>query len=234
MSNQVAVTGAGGSLGQSLVRRLLARGFTVKGLVRNRKNAIEIERLGGVSVMGDVREPSTLEKLLEGCSVVFHLATWMPGSGAGWHKIAQDVNVTGTANVVRLAAEKGCRRVVHASSVSVYGPVMEGSVTEATPLHAVGDPYGDTKIKAEQIGVQMAERHGVELTILRPTMIYGPHSPSWTEGPFNMISHGLPAILGDGENLLDAVYVDDVAQAFELAGFDPNAAGEVFIIGNDL
>jgi nucleoside-diphosphate-sugar epimerase len=233
MSNQVAVTGAGGSLGQSLVRRLLARGFNVKGLVRNQKNALEIEQIGGVPVMGDVREPSSLEMLLEGCSVVFHLAAWIPGSGAGWHKIADDINVMGTANVVRLAAEKGCRRVVHASSISVYGPMTEGLVTEATPLHAVGDPYGATKIMAEKLGIETAQRHGVEFTILRPTMIYGPRSPSWTMGPYNLISRGLPAVLGDGEGLLDAVYVDDVAQAFELAGFDPNAAGEVFIIGNE-
>ena len=64
-------------------------------------------------------------------------------------------------------------------------------------------------------------------------MIYGPHSPSWTLSPFETISRGLPVVLGDGEYLLDAVYVDDVAQAFELAGFNLKAAGEVFVVGNE-
>ena len=234
MKMQVAVTGAGGSLGRSLVRGLLAQGFTVKGLVRNQGDAREIEGLGGVPVLGDVREPATLENLLEGCSVVFHLATWMPGLGNGGYETARDVNITGTANVIRAAAKNGCQRVVHASSIAVYGPVLQGTVTEDTPVWAVGDPYGDTKIEGELIGVQTAQSLGVELVILRPTMIYGPRSPSWTEGPYNTIARGFPAILGDGQDLLDAVYVDDVAQAFEFAGFNPNAAGEVFIIGNEL
>ncbi len=233
MLEQVAVTGAGGSLGHALVSRLVAGGFTVKCLVRNQEDASAVKRLGGVPLLGDVRNPSTLEPLVQGCSVVYHLAAWIPGVGAGGRKTAEEVNVAGTANVVRLAAENGCRRVVHASSIAVYGPETSGVVTEANPTRAVGDPYGITKIQGEQIAALEAQRHGIELTILRPTMIYGPGSPSWTVAPFEAIARGLPVVLGDGEALLDAVYVDDVAQAFELAGFNPEAAGQVFIVGNE-
>ncbi|HSF80765.1 MAG TPA: SDR family NAD(P)-dependent oxidoreductase [Anaerolineales bacterium] len=233
MLEQVAVTGASGSVGQALVSRLLARGLIVKGLVRSQEGARAVEHLGGVPLLGDVCQPSTLAPLLQGCSVVFHLAAWMPGVGVGGRKSAEKINVAGTANVVRLAAEYGCRRVVHASSIAVYGPETQGVVTEATPTRAVGDPYGDTKIEGEQVAMLTAQRHGIELTILRPTMIYGPRSPSWTLAPFETIARGLPVLLGDGQGLLDAVYVDDVAQAFELAGFNSEAAGEVFIIGNE-
>ncbi len=233
MPDQVAVTGAGGSLGIALVGRLIARGLRVKGLVRNKQDARAIEQQGAVPVLGDVREPSTLAPLIKGCGVVFHLAAWMPGAGMDRRKSAEEVNVAGTANVVRLAAEMGCRRVVHASSIAVYGPETQGIVTEATPTRAVGDLYGDTKIEGEQVAIETARRHGVELTILRPTMIYGPASPSWTVAPFEAISRGFPIVLGDGEGLLDVVYVDDVAQAFELAGFSREAAGEVFIVGNE-
>ncbi len=109
IQEQVAVTGAGGSVGQALVSRLVGRGLIVKGLVRNQEAARAIESLGGAPVLGDVRQPSTLTPLLQGCTVVFHLAAWMPGAGAGGWKSAEEINVAGTANVVRLAAENGCR-----------------------------------------------------------------------------------------------------------------------------
>lgn len=234
MPEQVAVTGAGGSLGKALVSRLVARGFTVKGLVRNQKDANTIERLGGVPFIGDVRELSTLEPLIQDSNVVFHLAAWIPGVGSGGRKAANEVNIAGTANVVRLSAEKGCNRVVHASSIAVYGPETSGVVSEETPIRTVGDPYGDSKIEGERVAVLEAQKHGIELTILRPTVIYGPGSPSWTVIPFAAIARGLPVVLGDGEGLLDAVYVDDVAHAFELAGFNPAAAGQAFIVGNEL
>jgi nucleoside-diphosphate-sugar epimerase len=233
MPEQVAITGAGGSLGMALAGRLLARGIVVKGLVRNEAAGRALERLGGVAVLGDVRQPASLAPLVQGCSVVFHLAAWMSGSGIGGRKMAEAVNVAGSANVVRLAAEMGCRRVVHASSVAVYGPPTTSLISEATPTRLVGDTYSDTKLEGERIAAETARRGGIELTILRPTMIYGPGSGTWTLTPLAAIARGLPIVLGDGEGLLDAVYIDDVAQAFDLAGFKPEAAGEIFIIGGE-
>ncbi len=225
----VAVTGAGGSLGKALVRRLLRRGHTVKALVRNETDAARLRELGATPVSGDVRDTEALKALVRGCEVVFHLAAWM---GKPFdEKLAFAVNVGGATNVVRVAAAAGVRRVALTSSIVVYGPVREGYITEETPFWSVGDLYGDTKIEAEKAAKQEAGEVGVELTILRPTMIYGPESPSWTEAPFAAIYRGLPAIVGDGEDLVDPVYVDDVAKAFELAGFEPRAAGEVFNIG---
>jgi len=233
MTDQVAVTGAGGSLGMALVKRLLARGIDVRGLVRSEADARALERLGAEPVLGDVCQPATLIPLFQGCGVIFHLAAWMPGSASGGRAAAEAVNVAGAANVVRAAAAAGCRRVVHASSVAVYGPVASGLIDEATPTRNVGDPYSDTKLAGEHLATETAHACGIELVILRPTMIYGPDSPSWTVTPYETIARGLPIVLGDGQGLLDAVYVDDVAQAFELAGFTPAAAGEVFNIGNE-
>ena len=122
-------------------------------------------------------------------------------------------------------------RVVLASSIAVYGPVQEGVVTEESPTRSVGDLYGDTKIEGEKAARREAEKAGVELAILRPTMIYGPESPSWTEIPFDSISKGLPVVIGTGEDLADPVFVEDVAKAFELAAFVPEAVGETFNVG---
>lgn len=228
-ASPAAVTGAGGSLGKALVRRLIRRGHPVRALVRDEAGATRLRELGAIPVLGDVRDAEVLEDLVRDCEVIFHLAAWM-GSPFD-EKLAFAVNVGGTVNVVQAAAAAGTRRVVLASSIAVYGPVREGYITEETPFWSVGDLYGDTKIEAEKAAGREAQRAGIELTVLRPTMIYGPESPSWTEAPFSAISHGLPAIIGDGEDLADPVYVDDVARAFELAGFEPRAAGETFNVG---
>ncbi len=225
----VAVTGAGGSLGTALVRRLVQQGHRVRGLVRDQAGAERLGSTGAEPVRGDVREARNVGELVRGCQVVFHLAAWM---GTPFdEQLAYAVNVGGTENVVRAAAEAGTRRVVLASSIAVYGPVREGFVTEERPLRSVGDLYGDTKIEAERAARREAGRAGLDLVVLRPTMIYGPGSPSWTEAPFAAISRGLPVVIGDGEDLADPVYVEDVARAFELAGSVPEAAGETFNVG---
>ena len=224
-----AVTGAGGSLGKALVRRLVEHGHRVKALTRKEDEADQLRGLGAEPILGDVREAAALGELLRDCRFVFHLAAWM---GAPFdEELAHAVNVGGTENVVRAAGKSGAERVVLASSIAVYGPVQSGVVTEESPVRSVGDLYGDTKIEAEQVARREAERAGVELTVLRPTMIYGPESPSWTEIPFDSISRGLPVVIGNGEDLADPVYVEDVAWAFELAATTPEATGETFNIG---
>ena len=229
-STTVAVTGAGGSLGGTLVRRLLRNGYQVRALARKEADVSRLRGLGAEPVRGDVREAAALEELTQDCRVVFHLAAWM-GSPFD-EELAYAVNVGGTESVIQASAKAGAERVVLASSIAVYGPIQEGTITEESPAWSVGDLYSDTKIEAEKVARREAGRVGVELVVLRPTMIYGPESPSWTEVPFGAISKGLPVAIGSGEDLADPVYVEDVAQAFELAGSVPEAADETFNIGS--
>lgn len=222
----LSVTGAGGSLGQALVRRLCGRNMTVRALARKEKDLEQLAHLGAQPIQGDLRDLSSLKRLTEGSSVLFHLAAWIMEPFDP--KLAHAVNVEGTRLAIRAAAESGCQRVVLASSVAVYGPRRDGVIDEDTPYWAVGDLYGDSKIQAEQVALEEAAAHGLELVILRPTMIYGPASNPWTVNPYTMIAKGLPVVIGSGRDLLDAVYVDDVARAFEMAAFHPLATGESF------
>jgi nucleoside-diphosphate-sugar epimerase len=227
----IAVTGAAGSLGQAVLERLLSAGHHVRALVRTQTQADKLARANLEIIVGDLRDDLTLRRLLEGSGVVLHLAAWMgkPFDEA----LAQEVNVTATERVVRLAAESGVKRVVLASSVAVYGPVLGGTFTEVSPVSKVGDLYSDTKADAESVARAAASETGIELVVLRPAMIYGPGSPSWTVLPFEGIRNGTPMIIGSGEDLLNPVYVDDVARAFELAAFNPAAAGETFNISGE-
>ena len=132
---------------------------------------------------------------------------------------------------MKAASASRVKRIVLASSIAIYGPVTEGVISEDKDYWIVGEPYGDSKIAAEKFAKSLAKEKGIELVILRPTMIYGPKSPSWTVVPFKIIKKGLPMIMGSGEDKLNAVYVDDVAKAFASAGKVPEAAGQTFNIG---
>lgn len=229
---QAAVTGAAGGVGRALVAELVARGYAVRAGVRNDAAEALVTGLGAVPFRADIREPSTLTALFDGVDVVYHLAAWL-GAPAGQ---APAVNVAGTRNVVAAAGDGGVRRVVYASSIAVYGPVTSGHIIEDAPYRKVGDAYGDSKIEAEEAAwaevARLAQLGGdvkaPELVILRPTMIYGPASGSWTTAPVAGIARGLPIAIGDGSGLLDAVYVGDVARAFALAGEADQASGQAF------
>lgn len=211
----VAVTGAGGSLGRALVRELLAHNFRVRGLVRSDADAAALREAGAEPLRGDVRDRGSLAALVAGADGVCHLAAWMGGKGG--REAAMAVNADGTRTLCEVAAAAGVRRLLLASSIAVYGPVRDGVVDEAHPLRDAGDPYGASKIAAEAAARRVADDEELELVILRPTMIYGPDSASWTTTPLGAIRRGLPVVIGSGEDLLDAVYVDDVARAFRLA-----------------
>ena len=229
--DRIAVTGAAGGLGVAVLNELRSRDVEVVGLVRSAADARMLDDYGAKAVLGDLREPDSVRDAVRGADVVLHLAAWM-GSPGGF-EVAREVNVEGTEHVIRAAAREGVRRVVIASSIAVHGPVADGEITEDEPLRKIGDPYGDTKLEAEQRARDVADELGLELVVLRPTMIYGPRSGSWTVTPLQAIRRGLPAVIGSGDDLLDAVYVGDVARAFVLAAETPAAAGETFIIGGE-
>lgn len=220
----VAVTGASGGVGRALVRLLVEQGHTVRAAVRRPEQEILVESLGAQPFQADLTAPGTLERLVEGADVVHHLAAWM-GAPAGQ---AEAVNVEGTRAVARAAAAAGVKRLVLASTMAVYGPVTSGNVTEDRPLVSVGDPYADTKLRGEEAARSTLEGSGTELVVLRPTMIYGPASGSWTLAPVAAMRRGLPVLVGDGSHRVDVVYVDDVARAFAAAGEAPAAAGRAF------
>lgn len=225
----VAVTGAGGGLGRAVLTELGRRGIATAGLVRNDEDEATLTDLGVRAVRGDLRDPASLEELCRGATTLLHLAAWMGGRGGA--RAADEVNVGGSENALRAAAAQGLRRVVLVSSIAVHGPLREGVVDEDTPVRLTGDPYGDSKAGAEERARASAAELGLELVVIRPTMIYGPRSGSWTLAPFAAIERGLPAVIGSGEDLLDAVYVDDVARAVVLAAEVPGAAGGTFLIG---
>ncbi len=214
---KVLVTGASGFLGSHLVEMLSARGDEVCALVQPGQKAAWLRALPGVEIVqGDITDISSLKSAVPGCERVYHLAarTGPWGAEAVYHA----VNVQGTENVIMAAMEAGVQRIVHTSSITVYGHHPRGLVTEDNPYHAEDNPYSRTKIEGEQLAFKLVRERGAPVVVVRPAWIYGPRDLA-SFGRFVALVHsGKGFLLGRGDNQVPVVYVRDVARGLLLAG----------------
>lgn len=225
------VTGATGRLGTHLVKTLLARGETVKALVRSEKEELP----NGVKLhVGDITHPETLEGLVGPGDTVFHLAGVINESSH--EKLFYDINVLGTENMLNACKGKDVKRFVFVSSISVFGIPAELPAEETTPKNPVSK-YGKSKLLAEEIILR--RRKTVPITILRPGMIYGPGFDEGYLQVFKMLEkRNLPllgsAFIGNGENRIPVVHVSDVVAALLLLSEKEEAEGQDFnLMGPD-
>lgn len=214
---RVLVTGAGGFIGGRFVERLHAHdGFEVRPAVRRWSSAARIGRLPVEIVAGDITDPGQLRAALEGVDSVIHCAVG-----------PRETTVGGTRTLLDQAREAGVRRVIHISTIDVYG-TDDGTFDESRPLVRTGRPYGDMKIEAEEV-CQAAIAAGLPVVILRPTLVHGPFSATWTIDYAQRLQNRpwlLPeSVCGGTCNL---VYVDELVDAAILALDAPQAPGEAF------
>lgn len=216
---RILVTGAGGFIGGRVVEILhLSQRATVIAGVRRWGSAVRIARHPVEIRMCDVTDPQQVDDCVREATHVVHCAT----GGA-------DVDVEGTRQILEAAERHGIQRTVYLSTVAVFGDA-EGTVTEERPDQPGASAYGDGKIEAERVCRSFSER-GVPLTILRPTMVYGPFSEAWVVEFVGRMRQG-PWMLPprDCQGPCNLLYVDDLVAAIELALHNPSAIGETFII----
>lgn len=214
---RVAVTGAGGFIGGRVVEVLHGLGLAeVRGVVRRWSTAARIGRLPVEIVQADLTDEAQAAQALAGADLVVHCAVG-----------DRRATVEGTRGVLAAARGVGVRHVVHLSTIDVYGASV-GEVDEQAPLVRTGAEYGDSKIEAEEICRGVHER-GLPVTILRPTIVYGPFSGLWTIEFADRLQAGT-WMLGaeDAGGTCNLVYVDDVVGAVLAALRHPEAAGEAF------
>jgi nucleoside-diphosphate-sugar epimerase len=221
---RVFVTGAGGFIGRSLVRRFRAEGHRVTALLMPE----ETDPFGGADTARlDLRsaEIPALAAALAGHDAVVHLAGAV---GFQTWESCRAVNVEGTRRVAAATAAAGVRRFLHMSSVSVYGRVPNAPITEDSPLRAIGDPYGDTKIQAELL-LRERERSGeLDLTMLRPTVVYGRGDRKFALNLIDLVRSGKAVLPGDGRNRVDLVHIDDLAELAVSALASREAIGRAY------
>ena len=218
---RVAVTGATGFLGGHLVRELGARGVSVLPVVRHLDARAPV---GARALDALLASPSSFD----GVDAIVHAA-------AVRHRHGVDASAYRAANVglvdklLRASAGR-VRRFVHVSSVGVYGFPERLPITEAHPYAPV-TLYSATKVEAEKLARRVASEVGVELVIVRPTIVYGPGDTNgMLDKTARMIRAGTYRIVGDGENVLHHTFVSDLVDGIELAVKSPAAAGEDFIL----
>ncbi|RCJ29613.1 hypothetical protein A6770_21920 [Nostoc minutum NIES-26] len=234
MKKIVCVTGGSGGIGQNLLKHLL-ESFYVKALFRKENTTTdEWKKRGCQIILGDLRNEESLMQLVAGTEFVFHCAAL---TGSLSSEQAHEVNVEGTRRLAQAAVKSGCQRFIHISSIAVYSstPNPEKVYTEelTTIEYPTMELYCLTKSRAETALKEVAKKHNLEYVILRPTCVYGPAINSYTVTPLNIIQKGLPIIFGDGEGLLDVVYVDDVVRAILLAARSTKANGQIFNVGGE-
>lgn len=219
----VVVTGATGFLGAVIVRQLSERGAKVRALARRPGRDLYIRDLPDVAVVrGDVTDYAQMLAVMNGADYVIHSAAALSGN----IETQSTVNVHGTYNVARAASACGVRRMVHVSTISVYGYRYRTDVTEECPHDPGADPYHVTKSGAERTLTNIATSYNLDYSIVRPGMIYGPYSHTWTERMFSLAQRGV--WLGDGSGSAYPVYVDDVADLCLLLLTHPAASREAF------
>jgi 2-alkyl-3-oxoalkanoate reductase len=220
----IFVTGSTGFLGSHLLERLSSQGCRVRALARRPERAASIGELAGVElVAGDVMDLSALREAMAGCAIVFHVAAAFSGV-----ELQSDVNIRGTHNVATAAADVGAERMVHVSSIAVYGYRQYGDITEASPTQANHDPYSWTKARGEKEVQRVSAERSLEHSIIRPGMIYGPRSGMWTGRLFELARRRPTLFLGDGHGSCFPIHVDDVIDLMLILATHPAAAGETF------
>jgi UDP-glucose 4-epimerase len=238
------VTGGAGTIGSHIVDQLIEAGVAeivvldnfVRGRQQNLAGAIAA---GPVTVVdGDIRDRDLVERLMQGIDVVFHQAAIRITQCAEEPRLALEVLVDGTYNVIEAAADEGVRKVVAASSASIYGLAEEFPTTERQHPYANDTLYGAAKTFNEGLLRSFHSMRGLDYVALRYFNVYGPRMDvhglytevlvRWME----RITDGLPPLIfGDGAQTMDFVYVEDIARANILAA-EASASDEVFNVAS--
>jgi UDP-glucose 4-epimerase len=231
------VTGGGGFIGSNVVRALLERGDDVRVLdnfsTGSRANLAGLERDVQL-VEGDLRSYERVHAAVRGAEVVFH-----QGALPSVPRSVQDpltttaVNIEGTLNVLLAARDEGVRRIVNASSSSVYGNGGKLPRVETQAPDPIS-PYAVAKLAAERFCTSFSRVYGMEIVSLRYFNVFGPRQDPTSQYAavvprfIRAIADGEPVtIYGDGEQSRDFTFVDNVVAANLLAADAPGIGGEI-------
>jgi len=221
------IIGARGQLGSHIAEQLCAAGVGVRGLIRPGKDNSFLRELNVEIVEGDLCDSDAMRRATDGVEVVYNCAARVSDWGA-WPLFEQEAR-TGTRNLIDVCKAAGVFRLLHVSSISVYGhPKLRPgeSITEETPLGQrfwMWDYYPRAKLLAEQIA-----REFPRTTVIRPCWIYGPRDQVAMKRLLPGLLQGKVPVIGRGDNLLNILYAGDVAAGAILAAQHPGATGQTY------
>lgn len=224
---RVLVTGASGLLGGGVAKAVAARGDDVTVLQRRPSN------LGLREVLGDITDPATLARAVEGCDAVIHLAAKVnvTGEWTDYHRI----NVQGTEALLAACRDAGVSRMVEVSSPSVAhaGSSLVGAGSGAAdPAHARGH-YARSKAMAELRALEADARDDLAVVVIRPHLVWGPGDTQLVERIGRRARSGRLPIIGSGAPLVDTLFIDNAVDSM-VAALDrcEQVRGQSFVVTN--
>lgn len=234
MKGKVLVTGATGFVGHFLCDRLLAQGFSVRGTLLTSENPSSlVDGVESVAVepLGD---DTQWNHALAGVDTVIHLAARvhiMDDTSSDPLAEFRRVNVDGTTHLAREAVKAGVKRLVFISSIKVNG---EETVTPYTPYSppSPSDPYGISKWEAEQALRKIEAETGLEVVVVRPTLVYGPGVKANFLNMMKIISRGIPLPFASITNRRSLIYVGNLVDALATCATHPEAAGKTYLVSD--
>jgi farnesol dehydrogenase len=236
-TRRVFVTGATGFIGTNLVKELVRRGCFVRALTRASSQTDGLEGANVELVPGDILDPDSLRRGMEGCEQVYHLAAYAK-NWARAREVFFQQNVQGTRQVLSAAHTCGVRRLVVVSTIVTLGPTAPGAMGhEAMPriTQRFFTEYEESKTLAERETLEWVAR-GVPAVVVNPTRVYGPGK--MTEGNsvtlmVDQYNRGrLPVLLNGGVNVGNYVFVNDLVRGCVLA-MEKGRVGERYILGGE-
>ena len=231
---RVFATGTTGFLGSVIAEQLRARGDTVVQLVRDPAKAELLKKTGRDVLVGDLGDPDALRRGCDGCDAVVHAgAIYEVGISAPRRIDMFKANVTGTESVLAAALAVGVPKVVHVSSIVVFGNT-DGKVVDETYRRGEGftSYYDETKTLAHRIAESYAAK-GLPVVIAQPGQIYGPGDHSGIGALFRRAAAGKLPVLTFGDLGLSFVHVADVAGGI-VKLLDKGRPGQAYVLGGEL
>ena len=233
MSGRVLVSGANGFVGSAVARALSRHDYAVRALVRSSSDTANLDGMDVEIVRGDLLDPTSLERALQGCEGLFHVAADYRLWARDPHEIRR-TNVRGTHAILLAAQHCGVRRVVHTSSVATLGLHHDGTPSgEDTPVRLADmiGAYKRSKFLSEAL-VRRCARAGSDIVIVNPAAPVGPRDrkPTPTGRVILDAARGrMPAFVDTG---LCVVHVDDVAEGHVLA-YERGQRGRRYVLGGE-
>lgn len=220
------ITGGAGLIGSHIADKLVTEDYDEIVVLDNftrgwQKNLDAVAASGKLTLVeGDICDVNLVREVMDGIDIVFHEAAIRITQCAENPRLAHDVLATGTFNILEAAASSAVKRIVYASSASIYGQAEEFPTSENHHGYGNRTIYGSVKLYGEGLLRSFYEMYGLNYVALRYFNVYGPRMDAfgvYTEVMIRWmerLSRGEPCvILGDGSQTMDFVFVDDVARA---------------------
>ena len=231
---RIFATGSTGFLGSVVAERLRARGDTVVALVRDPAKAELLRKSGRDVVVGDLADPDALRRGCDGCDAAIHAgAIYEVGIGAPRRVDMYEANVNGTDRVLAAALAARVPKVVHVSSIVVFGDTKGATVDESyRRTSGYTSYYDETKTLAHRMAEGFNAR-GLPVVIAQPGQIYGPGDHSGIGALLRRAAAGKLPVLAFGDLGLSFVHVDDVAAGI-VGALDRGRPGQSYVLGGEI